>query len=118
MPYIFPKKNEWTNLICLLWKAKEQTKQFFGESTVHNSAFDFIWPLLKKAFPSSASPAPSFIAQDATTASAFESTSQDPFINKHGLCGCHIDAPDQQRALNFKLVVSDQLFSVILVAYN
>ena len=32
--------------------------------------------------------------------------------------GCHIDATKQQRALNFELVVSDQLFSVILVAYN
>ena len=32
--------------------------------------------------------------------------------------GCHIDATEQQRALNFELVVSDQLFSVILVAYN
>ena len=39
----------------------------------------------QKAFPSSASPAPSFIAQDATTAAAFEWTSQDPFINKHRL---------------------------------
>ena len=27
--------------------------------------------------------------------------------------GCHIDAAEQQRALNFELVVSDQLFSVI-----
>ena len=32
--------------------------------------------------------------------------------------GCHIDAAEQQRALNFELVVSDQLFSVILVTYN
>ena len=32
--------------------------------------------------------------------------------------GCHIDAAEQQRALNFELVVSDQLFSVILVAYK
>ena len=31
---------------------------------------------------------------------------------------CHIDAAEQQRALNFALVVSDQLFLVILVAYN
>ena len=29
--------------------------------------------------------------------------------------GCHIDAAEQQRALNFELVVSDQLFSVIFV---
>ena len=32
--------------------------------------------------------------------------------------GFHIDAVEQQRTLNFELVVSDQLFSVILVAYN
>ena len=32
--------------------------------------------------------------------------------------GCHIVAAKQQRVLNFKLVMSDQLFSVILVAYN
>ena len=32
--------------------------------------------------------------------------------------GCHIDAAEQQTALNFELVVSNQLFSVILVAYN
>ena len=32
--------------------------------------------------------------------------------------GCHIDNAEQQRALNFELVVSDQPFSVILVAYN
>ena len=32
--------------------------------------------------------------------------------------GCHIDAAEQQRTLNFELVVSDQLFSVILVPYN
>ena len=32
--------------------------------------------------------------------------------------GCHIDATEQQRALNFQLVVSDQLFSLIIVAYN
>jgi hypothetical protein len=32
--------------------------------------------------------------------------------------GCQIDATKQQRALNFELVVSNQLFSVILVTYN
>ena len=32
--------------------------------------------------------------------------------------GCHIDAAKQQRALNFELVVSNQLSSVNLVAYN
>ena len=31
---------------------------------------------------------------------------------------CHIAATKQQRTLNFELVVSDQLFSVFLVAYN
>ena len=31
---------------------------------------------------------------------------------------CHVDATEQQRTLNFELVVSDQLFSVILIAYN
>ena len=31
---------------------------------------------------------------------------------------CHIDATEQKRALNFEFVVSDQLFSVILVTYN
>ena len=30
------------------------------------------------------------------------------------LLGCHIDATEQQRALNLELVVSDQYFSVIL----
>ena len=34
------------------------------------------------------------------------------------LFGCHIDATEQKRALNFELVVSNQLFFVILVAYN
>ena len=31
---------------------------------------------------------------------------------------CHIDATEQQRVLNFELVVIGQLFSVILVEYN
>ena len=37
---------------------------------------------------------------------------------KDGLFRCHIDAAEQQRALNFELVVSDKLFSVNLAAYN
>ena len=32
--------------------------------------------------------------------------------------GCSIDAAQQQMALNFELVVSDQLFSVVLAAYK
>ena len=32
--------------------------------------------------------------------------------------GCSIDATQQQMALNFELVVSDQLFSVVLAAYK
>ena len=40
------------------------------------------------------------------------------FVILEVLFGCHIEAAEQQRALNFELVVSDQLFSVILVAYN
>ena len=31
---------------------------------------------------------------------------------------CYIDAAEQQRALNFELVASGQLFSVVLVAYK
>ena len=34
------------------------------------------------------------------------------------LFGCSIDAAQQQMALNFELVVSDQLFSVVLAAYK
>ena len=43
-------------------------------------------------------------------------TGSSVLMNK--LFGCHIDATEQQRALNFELVVSDQLFSVILDTYN
>ena len=38
--------------------------------------------------------------------------------NIFSLFGCHIDTAKQERALNFYLVVSDQLFSVILVTTN
>ena len=34
------------------------------------------------------------------------------------LFGCRIDAAQQQMALNFELVVSDKLFSVVLAAYK
>ena len=34
------------------------------------------------------------------------------------LFGCSIDAAQQQMALNFELVVSDQLFSIVLAAYK
>jgi hypothetical protein len=34
------------------------------------------------------------------------------------LFGCSIDAAQQQMALNFELVVSDQFFSVVLAAYK
>ena len=40
------------------------------------------------------------------------------YSNFSHLFGCSIDATQQQMTLNFELVVSDQLFSVILVAYN
>ena len=32
--------------------------------------------------------------------------------------GCSIEAAQQQMALNFELVVSNQLFSVVLAAYK
>ena len=38
--------------------------------------------------------------------------------SKKNLSGNHFDAAEQQRALNFELVASYQLFSVILVACN
>ena len=34
------------------------------------------------------------------------------------LFGCSINAAQQQMALNFELVVSDQLFSVVLAVYK
>jgi hypothetical protein len=34
------------------------------------------------------------------------------------LLGCSIDAAQQQMALNFELVVSNQLFSVVLAAFH
>ena len=34
------------------------------------------------------------------------------------LFGCHIDATEQQRVLNFESVVSNWLFSVVLAAYK
>ena len=37
---------------------------------------------------------------------------------RNDLFGCSIDAPKQQMALNFEWVVSDQLFSVLLVVYK
>ena len=39
-------------------------------------------------------------------------------VLRHVLFGCHIDTAEQQRALNFELVVSDQLFSVVLTTYK
>ena len=35
-----------------------------------------------------------------------------------GPFGCSSDAAQQQMALNFELVVSDQLFSVVIAAYT
>jgi hypothetical protein len=40
------------------------------------------------------------------------------YLSKKVIFGCSIDATKQQMALNFELVVSDQLFSVVLAAYN
>jgi hypothetical protein len=35
-----------------------------------------------------------------------------------GIFGCSIDTAQQQMALNFELLVSNQLFSVVLAAYK
>ena len=38
--------------------------------------------------------------------------------DSRSLFGCSIDAAQQQMALNFELVVNDQLLSVVLAAYK